>query len=152
MPDARLDGVLACHIRAERLGISRNTLCNSVGDFGRFGSRNSLKYIIKGTQGRTGAKCSLVIDLQVFFCFLNQKCVPALLINRKRQAEAVRLPSRSLNQFCFTSQSADRDDPRSGQSRTRATMQKRNNWIDTYGGPHVLVPEELCSQWRGIEG
>lgn len=25
-------------------------------------------------------------------------------------------------------------------------------WIETGGGPHLLVPEELLSKWRGIDG
>ena len=26
------------------------------------------------------------------------------------------------------------------------------NWIETTGGPHVLLPEELAPFWRGVEG
>jgi hypothetical protein len=31
-------------------------------------------------------------------------------------------------------------------------MTNARRWIDTTGGPHVLLAEELLSHWRGIEG
>src|SRR5258706_13597929 len=31
-------------------------------------------------------------------------------------------------------------------------MLKTNRWVDTGGGPHVLLPQELRANWRGTEG
>jgi hypothetical protein len=31
-------------------------------------------------------------------------------------------------------------------------MSRAHRWIETYGGPHLLLAEELRFCWRGIEG
>lgn len=31
-------------------------------------------------------------------------------------------------------------------------MNRTRTWIDTAGGPHLLIPEEQLPHWRGIEG
>ncbi|MGJ4927210.1 Imm21 family immunity protein [Bradyrhizobium sp. HKCCYLS2038] len=31
-------------------------------------------------------------------------------------------------------------------------MTRTRTWVETTGGPHLLIPAELLSDWRGIEG
>jgi len=31
-------------------------------------------------------------------------------------------------------------------------MSDMYEWFETLGGPHLLIPEELLSEWRGVEG
>jgi Immunity protein 21 len=37
-------------------------------------------------------------------------------------------------------------------SARNEAMANARKWIDTTGGPHVLLAEELLSHWRGVEG